>query len=150
MNPFIALLTSLPTGNSTLRMRLWRALKATGCGVLRDGVYVLPVAAPQAQALREMGGAVKSAGGFAMTAELDFNAPAELDHVRGLFDRAKDYGALVDEVSAARTGLPKLGKRKAETLLQRLRRAFDDIAAIDFYPGEAQKQAREALAEVER
>ena len=42
MNTFIALLTSLPTGNSTMRMRVWRALKSTGCGVLRDGVYVLP------------------------------------------------------------------------------------------------------------
>src|SRR3954447_15397953 len=30
---FRALLLSLPTHNSTLRMRLWRALKATGCAV---------------------------------------------------------------------------------------------------------------------
>ena len=38
MSDFTALLLSLPSGNSTLRMRLWRALKATGCAVLRDGV----------------------------------------------------------------------------------------------------------------
>src|SRR5262245_35141760 len=150
MNPFIALLTSLPTGNSTLRMRLWRALKNTGCGVLRDGVYVLPLAAPQAQALAAMGGAVKSAGGFAMTAELDFKTPVELEHIRGLFDRGKDYGKLVGEIGAARTALRRLGKRKAETLFQRLRRALDEIVEIDFYPGQAQAQAREALAGVER
>ena len=47
MDTFIALLTSLPTGNSTTRMRVWRALKETGCGVLRDGVYVLPAARPR-------------------------------------------------------------------------------------------------------
>src|SRR5262245_20097716 len=119
MNVFIALLMSLPTGNSTLRMRMWRALKSTGCGVLRDGVYVRPVAAPQVQALSEMGAAVTSAGGFAMTAELDFKVPSHLEHVRGLFDRGKEYGKLVGEMGAARTSLRRLGKRKADTLFQR-------------------------------
>jgi len=149
MNVFIALLTSLPTGNSTLRMRLWRALKSTGCGVLRDGVYVLPAVAPQTAALVEVGDAVRSAGGFAMTAELDFKKPAELDHVRSLFDRGKEYGALVGSMGAARAALRRLGKRKADTLVQRLRRSFEDLAAIDFYPGQARLQAQEALTEVE-
>ena len=42
MQSFDALVLSLPTRNSTLRMRLWRALKEAGSGVLRDGVYVVP------------------------------------------------------------------------------------------------------------
>src|SRR5438270_185457 len=42
MEAYNALVLSLPTRNSTLRMRLWRALKETGCGILRDGVYALP------------------------------------------------------------------------------------------------------------
>ena len=42
MTAFHALVLSLPTRNSTIRMRVWRALKETGCGVLRDGVYLLP------------------------------------------------------------------------------------------------------------
>ena len=77
MNPFTALLTSLPTGNSTLRMRVWRALKSSGSGVLRDGVYILPGDAPQAGALVELESAVRAAGGFAMTAELNFGTPAQ-------------------------------------------------------------------------
>jgi hypothetical protein len=146
---FIALLTSLPTGNSTLRMRLWRALKGTGCGVLRDGVYVLPAAAPQAGALAEVETAVKAAGGFAMTAELNFKI-AQVESVRGLFDRGKEYGAVVAEIGAARAALPRLGKRKAETLVDRLRRSFEEVAAIDFFPGQAQLQARDALSGLER
>jgi DNA-binding transcriptional regulator PaaX len=39
---WLQLVTSLPTENATERMRVWRALKATGAGILRDGVYVLP------------------------------------------------------------------------------------------------------------
>ena len=41
---FGALVLSLPTRNSTLRMRVWRALKDCGAVVLRDGVYLLPQA----------------------------------------------------------------------------------------------------------
>ena len=44
MTSLQALVLSLPTRDSTLRMRVWRALKDAGCGGLRDGVYVLPAA----------------------------------------------------------------------------------------------------------
>ena len=48
-----ALILSLPTRNSTVRMRAWRALKDVGCGVLRDGVYVLPASQRQAPPSRK-------------------------------------------------------------------------------------------------
>ena len=150
MAAFLALLTSLPTGNSTLRMRVWRALKNTGCGVLRDGVYLLPPEAPRAAALAAAESEVKAAGGFAMTVELNFKTPAQLEYVRKLFDRGKEYGALVQNIGAAKAGLPRLGKRKAGTLVQRLRRAFDELVEVDFYPGQANLQAGEAISALER
>ncbi len=150
MAAFLALLTSLPTGNSTLRMRVWRALKSTGCGVLRDGVYVLPVEAPQAAALAEAESEVRAAGGFAMTVEMNLKNPAQLEHVRKLFDRSEEYGALVKRLNAAKASLPRLGKRKADTLGQRLRRALEELVEIDFYPGQARLQARDALSAFER
>ena len=150
MAAFLALLTSLPTGNSTLRMRVWRALKNTGCGVLRDGVYLLPPEAPRAAALAAAESEVKAAGGFAMTVELNFKTPAQLEYVRKLFDRGKEYGALVQNIGAAKAGLPRLGKRKAGTLVQRLRRSFDELVEVDFYPGQANLQAGEAISALER
>lgn len=39
---WITLITSLPTENTTVRMRAWRALKASGAAVLKDGVYLMP------------------------------------------------------------------------------------------------------------
>ena len=150
LNPFIALLTSLPAGNSTLRMRVWRALKSAGSGVLRDGVYVLPADAAQAGALAELESAVRAAGGFAMTAQLNFAANAQIEHVRRLFDRSADYGALVKRMVTAKGSLQRLGTRKAGTLVERLRRSFDELAATDFYPGQAKLQAEEALAGLER
>jgi len=150
MTTFLILLLSLPTGNSTIRMRVWRALKNTGCGVLRDGVYVLPVAAPQAPALLEVESEVKAAGGFALIAELNLKTPAQLEFVRKLFDRGSEYGAIVAKIGAAKAALRRLGKRKADTLVQRLRRAFEELVAIDFYPGQAHLQAKEALSGLER
>src|SRR2546423_10847815 len=99
---FDALLLSLPTRSSTIRMRVWRTLKSTGCGVLRDGVYILPKGAPQAAALAELESEVRSAEGFAMTVELNVTAPAQLEHIRKLFDRSGDYGALVQKMNAGK------------------------------------------------
>ena len=146
---FLALLTSLPTGNSTLRMRVWRALKASGCGVLRDGVYLLPVDAPGAAALADAEAEIKAAGGFAMTVQMDFKAPGQVEHVRRLFDRGEEYAGLLAKAGAARAALRRLGKRRADTLIQRLRRSLAELAAIDFYPGQAQRQAKDAMSALE-
>lgn len=150
MTAFLALMTSLPTGNSTLRMRVWRALRNTGCGVLRDGVYILPAESPRAATLVEAESEIKAAGGFAMTVEVNLKTSAQLEHVRTLFDRSRKYGALVNRISAAKVSLRRLGKRKADTLVQRLRIAFEELVEIDFYPGHAQLQSKEAISALER
>jgi len=150
MNQFNALVLSLPTRNSTLRMRVWRALKETGCGVLRDGVYVLPGDAPGAGVLPEMEAEIRSTGGFAMTVELKLQSAAHLVQVRQLFDRSADYGALVENISAAKTALPRLGPRKAQTAVQRLQRAFEKVSEIDFFPGQANRQAANAISALKR
>ena len=149
MSTFLALMTSLPTGNATLRMRVWRALRNTGCGVLRDGVYVLPVEAPQAEALAAAESEIKAAGGFAMTMELKVKTSAQLEYVRRLFDRSREYGTIVERIVAAKGALPKLRKRKTDTLVQRLRRSYEELAEIDFYPGPAQEQAKAAISALE-
>jgi hypothetical protein len=141
-----ALVLSLPTRNSTIRMRVWRALKETGCAVLRDGVYVLPAGTAGAPVLGEMESEIRSAGGFAMTLDLKLKTPGQLAHVRNLFDRSAEYGALVQEVGAARASLPARGMRKAQTVVQRLQRSFEKLAQIDFFPGQANLQAAEAIA----
>ncbi len=150
MNKFITLLISLPTGNSTLRMRVWRALKNTGGGVLRDGVYVFPLEAALGSVLADVEAEIKAAGGFAMTVELSVKTPEQLEQVRKLFDRTRQYGALVASARAAMTTLKRLGKRKADTLVLRLRRSLDEVVKIDYYAGQAQVQARDAILTLER
>ncbi|TAK80323.1 MAG: hypothetical protein EPO20_29070 [Betaproteobacteria bacterium] len=147
MAPLAALILSLPTHNSTMRMRVWRALKDAGCGALRDGVYVLP---SEAAVLAEVEKQVKSAGGFAMCVELTLKSDAQLAHVRTLFGRGADYGALVRKMKEAKDSLKRLGPRKARTAVERLQRSFDALCAIDFFPGPAKGQAADAMAALRR
>jgi hypothetical protein len=144
MERYAALVMSLPTRNSTLRMRLWRALKESGCGVLRDGVYLLPRSDARYEALSWMEAEIRSWGGFAMTLEVEPRTDAQLAAVRALFDRSSEYGALVRRFGVARASLARLGPRRAHTEVRRLEHALQKLAAIDFYPGEASTQAAAA------
>src|SRR5919108_987969 len=99
---FNALVLSLPTRNSTLRMRVWRALKECGAAVLRDGVYLLPKEAADADALGRLDKEIRSHGGFAIVFDAAPHAGDDHAALRGRFDRAADYGALVGRIGAAK------------------------------------------------
>ena len=148
MDPFAALVLSLPTRDSTLRMRLWRAFKDTGCAVLRDGVYVLP--ASRAAALEKLEGEIRSHGGFAMTLALAARSEAQRAQIEKLFDRGAEHGAHVEKIRAAKASLARLGPRRAQTAIARLERAAEKLGRIDFFPGEAKLQAAGALAELKQ
>jgi hypothetical protein len=147
---FNALILSLPARNSTVRMRAWRALKETGCGVLRDGLYVLPAGSAGSAVLTQMESELRAAGGFAMTVELKLKTSDQLADVQELFNRSPEYGALVQKISEAKTSLPHLGPRKAQTTLRRLERSFAKLAEIDFFPGQGKVQAVDAIASLKQ
>jgi hypothetical protein len=134
------LVLSLPTDNTAARMRAWRALKAGGAVVLRDGVYVLPDTPAQRELLREVAADVRANGG---SARLMAGVNAE-EPIEPLFDRRAEFAPLVEDAKAA------LAQPDAARSARRLRKAFDQLAAIDFFPGEAQRQAVEAVAELEQ
>jgi hypothetical protein len=148
LSDFAALVLSLPTRNSTLRMRLWRALKQAGCGVLRDGVYLLPASPANHEALARLESEIRGAGGFAMTLELGARAAGQLAELRKLFDRAGDYGNLVGKIRVAKASLARLGPRRAGTQIRRLGRTLEKLAEIDFYAGEAKAQAEAAIGDL--
>ena len=149
MNAFQALVLSLPTRNSTLRMRLWRALKESGCGVLRDGVYVLPAARADG-ALEKLESEIRSQGGFAMRLGIKPADESQVAEIEKLFDRSTGYGVLVNSITAAKSSLSRIGSRRGQTAIRRLERAFEKLSAIDFYPGEAKAQAVSALADLKQ
>ena len=143
---FNALVLSLPTRNSTLRMRVWRALKDCGAAVLRDGVYLLPRDGADASALKRLEQEIRAHGGLAITFDATAHADDDVAALRTRFDRTADYGTLLARGSAIRASLPTLGPRRGLTAVRRFEQAVEKLARIDFFPGQAKAQAAAALA----
>ena len=143
LESFTTLVLSLPSADKTARMRIWRALRALGCGVLRDGVYLLPGDSPGAAQFAKLEAQAKAAGGFAMTLDLVPRNDEQLESLRKLFNRTSQYSELIQQIRIAQRSLGQA------STVKRLRRALHDIAAIDFYPGQAGRQAADALAALE-
>jgi hypothetical protein len=133
-----------------MRMRVWRALKQTGCGVLRDGVYVLPAGAPGSRVLAQIESEIRAAGGSAMTVELKPKTASQRAELRKLFDRSAEYGKLVGAIDAAKASLPRSRPRKAKRAVERLQRALDRLTQIDFHAGRARRQAQDAMSGLAR
>ena len=143
---WLLLVLSLPTENATVRMRAWRALRAAGAAVLRDGVYLLPERDDRRATLEAIAADVQAGGGS--THLMVVNEP-EGAGFGTLFSRSEDYAALLEEVRSASDELDP--ENALETLKQarKLRKTFIGIVAIDYFGGEAQKQAEAALHELE-
>lgn len=145
MNHWLTLVTSLPTENATVRQRAWRALKASGAAVLRDGVYLMPERPHCRQTLDGLAADVQG-GGTALVLRVE--EPAGAGFAR-LFDRSDDYAALLQEVSDARAGLTAATAADTTKAARKLRKAFAAIGEVDFFPAEAQRQAEVALQDLE-
>ena len=138
------LVLTFPTVNATARMRAWRALKAKGCAVLRDGIYLLPQTAEREDMLRELAGSIDEAGGTAhLLRAQSLDASQEKDF-RALFDRNDDYATFVAALGAARKTLGGMLPADVTRLLRRLRKDYDAIRTIDYFPGAASTDAEVA------
>lgn len=134
---FLALFVTLPTRQSAGRMRVWRALRALGCATLRDGVYLLPESEAHAAALSGVAEEVRRVEGGAELFLLTGRDEPQRARLVALFDRSEDYARLLAAIGKARRGDAKA--------LRTLRRDFAALCAIDFFPGEARRQAEAAL-----
>lgn len=142
----LALILSLPTENATVRQRVWRSLKACGAAVLRDGVYLLPEREDCRVTLEGLASDVREAGGVAHVLRVEEPEGANFNE---LFDRGEDYAAVLAEVMQSRNTLSADNVQDALRQARKLRKAFASLVAIDFFPGQAQQQADQALQELE-
>jgi hypothetical protein len=138
---FLALFVTLATKQSAGRMRVWRALRALGSATLRDGVYLLPDTPEHAQAFEQIAADVRGVDGTAGIYRLDGRDEGQQQALIALFDRGEDYATLLKSIHAANPA-----DSRAVRLLHR---EFSALSAIDFFPGEACRQAEEALAALE-
>jgi hypothetical protein len=146
---WLLLITNLPGHNPTLRMRIWRALKAAGAGLLRDGAYLLPNGERSRQVLEEQGAEIKAAGGAVQVLSFDAESAGQHAQLVALFDRTNEYAESIERVEALKCELVKLTEPEARQRLASIAREVAALATRDFFPSEPRKQMEGALADAE-
>jgi hypothetical protein len=146
---WLLLVTNLPGRNSTLRMRIWRALKSAGAALLRDGAYLLPNGERSRQVLEEQAGEIRAAGGLVQVLSFDAESAEQSAELVALFDRTDEYAEAIERLGALKSELVRLAEPEARQRLAFIAREVAAIATRDFFPGEPRKQMEGALADAE-
>lgn len=142
---WIALVATLPTSPSAVRVRTWRALKASGCGALRDGVYLLPNRPDCVRVFDELAGAVEAAQGEASLLEFDARDAEQQAQFVALFDRSADFKAFATDVARLRRPLRTATENAARKEIRALAQRLESLRRIDFFPGTAGEDAAAAF-----
>lgn len=146
MNNWLALILGLPTANATERMRAWRALKASGAVVLRDGAYLLPDTDACREALAAVERDILAINGTAYVLPV---VDPDGERFIGLFDRNEDYGKLRAEIEECRGQLTAENALSTTKQIRKLRKCYDQLTSIDYFPGKPKQQIDAALQELE-
>jgi hypothetical protein len=146
---WLLLITNLPGQNQTLRMRVWRALKAAGAGLLRDGVYVLPQTDLSRKIFGEQAQEIRAVAGGAHVLSFESESSKQHNALVELFDRTTDYQDLNSHLAACKKKLTTMTELEARRALAAIARDLAAIAATDFFPGPSKGQLQNGLSDAE-
>jgi len=146
---WLLLITNLPGQNQTLRMRVWRALKAAGAGLLRDGVYVLPYSSASRKIFDEQAFEIRAGAGIAHILALASDSTEQHNTLAALFDRTAEYQELNARLDTCKRDLAKLTELDARRRLAQISRDVAATMAMDFFPGQSLGQVQSTLGDVE-
>lgn len=144
---WFVLVTQLPD-EATTRMRILRMLDAMGCGILRDGVFVLPASTPAQQGLERLGQHISTSGGTHHFLHVQSDAAQTKAFVR-LFDRGIRYVELIKTVESMRSGFGIADPTAVSRMLIKQKREFEAISTLDFFPSESRERAARVLADAD-
>ena len=146
---WLLLVTNLPGRNATLRMRVWRALKSAGAGLLRDGVYVLPQSDDARRIFDEQSVEIKAGGGLVHILVFEADTPDQNAAMVALFDRTAEYEEAITDLAALKREFGKVSEPEARQRLATINRDVATIMARDFFRAESHKQVESALGGAE-
>lgn len=146
MTSWLILTATLPTHPSALRVRVWRALKATHAGTLREGVYLLPSTAPTAQALWDIEKLIQDSGADGHMLVVTARDEAQEQTFRAQFDRSDLYTELLQSIKEARGTIKTASEAELQKALRGLEQQLHAIQVSDFFPGKPADMAVAALA----
>jgi len=110
-------------------------------------VYVLPASDDHRDTLSAVAADVEGSGGTAYLLELD---QATAYPFAELFERSAEYSKLAADIRASLTVVNEIALADAQRHTRKLRKAYAAVRAIDFFPGDIQRQVENLLAELDR
>lgn len=142
---WLVLVISLPTENATPRMRIWRALKNLGCAALRNGVYLLPDRAETRNSFEKLAEETIQANGHARLLPVAPTGKKQAGEFVAMLDRTPDYLELTKEMDRFQSSMGNLQAVELRRSLKTLRRNFEALSGIDYFPGPAREQTVKTL-----
>jgi hypothetical protein len=146
MKNWLTLILGLPTANATERMRAWRALRAAGAAVLRDGAYLLPDTGACRETLAAVERDILAINGTAFILPV---VDPDGERFVELFDRSDDYSKLRAEIEECRGQLNPENALAITKQVRKLRKTYEQLSNIDYFPGKPQQQIDAVLQELE-
>ncbi len=143
--PWLLLVFSLPATQASQRVEVWRKLQHYGTLPLRSSGHVLPNTAANQEKLEWLASAIRSYKGQASVVQVQAFDDLSDARLRQLFieEVSVPYNRLLREVKKT-AGLAN-SQRPAQHL-NRLRRRFQEITAIDFFVSPVHARVESALA----
>jgi hypothetical protein len=146
---WLVYVASLPTDDPAARMRVLRTLDSLGCAVLREGVFVLPDNPVNRQGLRRLSEHMARINGTAHLLQVASYDANQEKTFRSLFDRTAKYRELIKTIESLRAGFGISEPSAIARILNKQRREFEAISALDFFPSPARDKVERVLRDAE-
>ncbi len=144
---WLLLVFTLPTSKASERVQIWRKLQRFGAIAFRNAGSLLPNTPENQERFEWLARTIRASHGEASILQIqsidDLPAQALQDQFRNA--RAEDYTALIEDLQKLKPAV-----KGPSSQVQRLRRRFEDIVAIDFFTSPLRARAEDALAQAEQ
>jgi hypothetical protein len=146
---WLTLIIRAPIREVDAHMRVSRTLESLGSVQLTEGVHVLPRRDDLTASLDELCNYIIEGGTPAEVVILSTRTSAQEAGIRAAFDRSERYATLVRTVNSLSSGLELTEASAVSRVLARQHDELARLVAIDYFPGEAQRQALQAMETAE-
>ena len=132
---WLLLLYSLPSGQKTERVAIWRRLKKMGAVQIKTSTYLLPDETAQYEQFQWLAQQIRDYGGDSTLVRANEIEGLTRENVVAMFNnaRAKDYAELRKSLQGFIARRKRVDAEEAATELERVTRQFREIRAVDFF-----------------
>jgi hypothetical protein len=132
---WLLLLYSLPTGQKTERVAVWRRFKKIGAVQVKTSAYLLPDEPAQYEQFQWLAQQIRDYGGDSTLVRAQEIEGLTKEKVIAMFNdaRAKDYAELRKTLQSFIARRKKMDAEAAAAELERLTRQFREIREVDFF-----------------